>query len=149
VDGEKKCVSRSTLGGNHPDPIGVATSMTFVAMPIARVIKKARNLSSTAPTNLRLSEMAVRERRISEGESPHDDGMASFVPGMPRWARWRGEVYSKSQHSWIHHSSERDESSAQLAIKSQGAVGLRARHLKVADVHPRRVSTHGVGGERG
>jgi hypothetical protein len=149
VDGATKCGSRSTLGGNHPDPMGVARSMTFVAMLIPRVTKKARNLSSTGPTILRPSEMAARERRISEGESPHDDGMASFVPGMPRWARWRVEVYSKSQHSWIHHSFERDESSAQLAMKSQGAIGLRARHLKVADVHPRRISNHGVGGERG
>lgn len=145
----KKCVSRSTLRGTHPDPIGVARSMTFVAMLFARVTKKARNLSSTGPTILRPSEMAARERRISEGERPHDDGVASFVPGMPRWARWRMEGYSKSQLSWIHYSFELDESSAQLAMKSQRSIGLRARHLKVADVHPRRISNHRVGGERG
>ena len=102
--------------------------------------KKARNSGSTGPTILRPSEMAARERRISQGESPHDDGMANLVPGMPRWARWRVDVYSKSQGSWIHHSFERTESSAKLAMKSQRAIGLRPRHSKVADVHPQRTS---------
>ena len=112
----------------------------FVGTVCKRVRKKARNIGSTGPTILRPSEMAELERRISGDLSNQANEWISHAPPMPAWARWRVEMYSVSQQSWIHLAFAHDKKSAQLEMETQRAIGVKVRHSEVKQFQGRLVS---------